>query len=31
MKGMTDSLRDLGEPIADRTLALNLLRVNCFT
>jgi hypothetical protein len=26
MKGMADSLRDLGEPIADRTLVLNLLR-----
>jgi hypothetical protein len=26
MKGMADSLRDLGEPVADRTLVLNLLR-----
>jgi hypothetical protein len=26
MKDMADSLRDLGEPIADRTLVLNLLR-----
>jgi hypothetical protein len=26
MKGLTDSLRDLGEPVADRTLVLNLLR-----
>jgi hypothetical protein len=26
MKGMVDSLRDLGEPLADRTLVLNLLR-----
>jgi hypothetical protein len=26
MKGMVDSLRDLGEPVADRTLVLNLLR-----
>jgi hypothetical protein len=26
MKGMADSLRDLREPIADRTLVLNLLR-----
>jgi hypothetical protein len=26
MKGMEDSLRDLGEPVADRTLVLNLLR-----
>jgi hypothetical protein len=26
MKGMTNSLRDLGEPIADRTLVLNLMR-----
>src|SRR5436190_7160065 len=26
MKGMTDSLRDLGEPVSDRTLVLNLLR-----
>jgi hypothetical protein len=25
MKGMTDSLRGLGEPVADRTLVLNLL------
>jgi hypothetical protein len=25
MKGMTDSLRELSEPIADRTLVLNLL------
>jgi hypothetical protein len=25
MKGMADSLRDLGEPIVDRTLVLNLL------
>jgi hypothetical protein len=25
MKGMADSLRDLGEPIANRTLVLNLL------
>jgi hypothetical protein len=25
MKGMVDSLRDLGEPIGDRTLVLNLL------
>ena len=25
MKGMADSLRDLGEPVADRTLVLNLL------
>jgi hypothetical protein len=27
MKGMADSLRDLGEPIADRTLVLDILRV----
>jgi hypothetical protein len=26
MKGLTDSLRDLGEPVTDRTLVLNLLR-----
>jgi hypothetical protein len=26
MKSMADSLRDLGEPVADRTLVLNLLR-----
>jgi hypothetical protein len=26
MKGMADSLRDLGEPVTDRTLVLNLLR-----
>jgi hypothetical protein len=26
MKGMTDSLCDLGEPVVDRTLVLNLLR-----
>jgi hypothetical protein len=26
MKGLANSLRDLGEPIADRTLVLNLLR-----
>jgi hypothetical protein len=26
MKGMADSLRDLGEPVDDRTLVLNLLR-----
>jgi hypothetical protein len=26
MKGMADSLCDLGEPVADRTLVLNLLR-----
>jgi hypothetical protein len=26
MKGMADSLRDLSEPIVDRTLVLNLLR-----
>jgi hypothetical protein len=26
MKGMADSLRDLDEPVADRTLVLNLLR-----
>jgi hypothetical protein len=26
MKGMSDSLRDLGEQVADRTLVLNLLR-----
>jgi hypothetical protein len=26
MKGMADSLHDLGEPVADRTLVLNLLR-----
>jgi hypothetical protein len=26
MQGMADSLRDLGEPVADRTLVLNLLR-----
>jgi hypothetical protein len=26
MKGMADSLRDLGEPVGDRTLVLNLLR-----
>jgi hypothetical protein len=26
MKGLVDSLYDLGEPIADRTLVLNLLR-----
>jgi hypothetical protein len=26
MKGMADSLRDLGEPVADWTLVLNLLR-----
>jgi hypothetical protein len=26
MKGLADSLRDLGEPMADRTLVLNLLR-----
>jgi hypothetical protein len=26
MKDMTNSLRDLGEPVADRTLVLNLLR-----
>ena len=26
MKGMVDSLCDLGEPVADRTLVLNLLR-----
>ena len=25
MKGMADSLRDLGEPVPDRTLVLNLL------
>jgi hypothetical protein len=25
MKGMTNSLRDLGEPVADRTLVLNLM------
>jgi hypothetical protein len=26
MKGMANSLRNLGEPIVDRTLVLNLLR-----
>ena len=26
MKGLTDSLRDLSEPVADRTMVLNLLR-----
>jgi hypothetical protein len=26
MNGLPDSLRDLGEPVADRTLVLNLLR-----
>jgi hypothetical protein len=26
MKGLADSLRDLGEPVANRTLVLNLLR-----
>jgi hypothetical protein len=26
MKGMADSLRDLGEPMPDRTLVMNLLR-----
>jgi hypothetical protein len=26
MKGLADSLRDLGEPVVDRTLVLNLLR-----
>jgi hypothetical protein len=26
MKGLADFLRDLGEPVADRTLVLNLLR-----
>jgi hypothetical protein len=26
MKGLADSLRDLAEPVADRTLVLNLLR-----
>ena len=26
MKGLSDSLRDLGEPVANRTLVLNLLR-----
>ena len=26
MKGMADSLRDLGEPVTDLTLVLNLLR-----
>jgi hypothetical protein len=26
MKGLADSLRDLGEPVADRTLVMNLLR-----
>jgi hypothetical protein len=26
MKGLADSLRDLGKPVADRTLVLNLLR-----
>jgi hypothetical protein len=26
LKGMADSLRDLGEPVVDRTLVLNLLR-----
>jgi hypothetical protein len=26
MKCMADSLRDLGKPVADRTLVLNLLR-----
>lgn len=26
MKGMVDSLRDLGKPIVDHTLVLNLLR-----
>ena len=26
MNGLADSLRDLGEPVADRTLVLNLLR-----
>jgi hypothetical protein len=26
MKGMADSLRDLSEPVADRTLVLNILR-----
>jgi hypothetical protein len=26
MKGLADSLRDLGEPVTDRTLVLNLLR-----
>jgi hypothetical protein len=26
IKGLVDSLRDLGEPVADRTLVLNLLR-----
>jgi hypothetical protein len=26
MNGMADSLRDLGEPVADRTMVLNLLR-----
>jgi hypothetical protein len=25
MKGLADSLRDLGEPVADHTLVLNLL------
>jgi hypothetical protein len=25
MKGLADSLRDLGEPVADRTMVLNLL------
>jgi hypothetical protein len=26
MKGLADSLRDLGEPVVERTLVLNLLR-----
>jgi hypothetical protein len=26
MKGLANSLRDLGEPVAERTLVLNLLR-----
>jgi hypothetical protein len=26
MKGLADSLRDLGEPMTDRTLVMNLLR-----
>jgi hypothetical protein len=26
MKGLTNSLRDLGEPVVERTLVLNLLR-----
>jgi hypothetical protein len=26
MKGLADSLQDLGKPMADRTLVLNLMR-----